>query len=197
MSSTTPPTTSFTLVFGAKAGTKEAIESIFVLYYPLVYSWARKLGLQHTDSEDAAQEVLSQIERRLQSFERNQKKDGQFRVWLWSVTRNLVTDILRKSNKLPATANDGLEAISEPPSSATNETPPKSMLMSTLEVFLDRLGELDQKILHESIANNRSGREIAADLGISEANVYTRKSRAMNKLQAWVQELESDLSKLV
>ncbi|MCA9212904.1 MAG: sigma-70 family RNA polymerase sigma factor [Planctomycetales bacterium] len=197
MSLPTSQTTSFTLVFGAQAGTRDAIEAIFVLYFPLVYSWARKFGLQHTDAEDTAQEVLSQIERRLQSFQRKERKHHQFRTWLWTVTKNHSTDVLRRCGNRPVVSHDALRSIAEPPPSATSESPPQSMQRSTVEVFLGRLGELDRRVLEESIANGRIAKEIADELGISQANVYTRKCRAMRKIQAWVQELESDLSKLV
>src|SRR5688572_20304611 len=56
------------------------------LYTPLLYSWARRLGLQPEDASDLVQDVLTLLVQKLPEFHYDRHK--RFRGWLWTVTLN-------------------------------------------------------------------------------------------------------------
>jgi RNA polymerase sigma-70 factor (ECF subfamily) len=58
---------------------------VFERYYPWVRRFFGRLGYSPQDSEDLAQEVLSQVFSEIGSF----RKDGSFKSWLFAVASNL------------------------------------------------------------------------------------------------------------
>src|SRR5579871_6272699 len=56
------------------------------LYTPLLYHWAKRLGLRPDDATDLVQDVLTALVRELPRFEYD--RGGSFRGWLRVVTIN-------------------------------------------------------------------------------------------------------------
>ena len=64
------------------------------LYGPIIFSYARRKGLQDADAHELLQDVLLQVYKYLPSFEYDQTK-GRFRAWLQTVTKNQVAKFFR------------------------------------------------------------------------------------------------------
>src|SRR5205807_1741058 len=81
-------TTSFSLLHRLRQpGEQDTDWRRFVqLYTPLLFHWARKLGLSTEDAADLAQEVLILLMRKLPEF--NYDPSRSFRGWLHTVTLN-------------------------------------------------------------------------------------------------------------
>ncbi len=73
---------------------QNAWEKFVQLYTPLMFHWARNVGLQQFDAADLVQEVLSIVFRRLPDFQYN--TTGSFRGWLRTVTLNKFREKKRK-----------------------------------------------------------------------------------------------------
>jgi RNA polymerase sigma-70 factor (ECF subfamily) len=56
------------------------------LYTPVLFAWARRLGLQSQDAADLIQEVFAVLVQKLPTFEYDQHKS--FRGWLRTITLN-------------------------------------------------------------------------------------------------------------
>ena len=75
--------------------TDEAAWDRFVrLYTPLIYTWARRAGLQSADAADLVKEVLTTLVRTLPEF--TYQKQQSFRAWLRTVTLNKWRDRCRR-----------------------------------------------------------------------------------------------------
>src|SRR5215469_15738691 len=63
-----------------------AWERFVRLYTPLLFSWARRLGLQESDAENLVQEVFAQLVQTLPRFQYD--PDKSFRAWLHTIMLN-------------------------------------------------------------------------------------------------------------
>src|ERR1043166_5847080 len=63
-----------------------AWDRFVALYSPLLYQWARRIGLESADAADLVQEVFTLLVRKLPDFQYD--PDKTFRGWLWTVTLN-------------------------------------------------------------------------------------------------------------
>src|SRR5439155_3664287 len=80
-------TTSASLLERLRRPTDQAAWARFVqLYTPLLYYWARHLGLQPNDAADLVQDVLTTLVQKLPEFVYDQHRS--FRSWLRTLTLN-------------------------------------------------------------------------------------------------------------
>src|SRR5436190_18016074 len=73
------------------------------LYTPLLYFWARRLGLQDADAADLVQDLLVKLIRTLPAF--NYDRSRSFRGWLRTVLLNHYRTCARRA--VPTTAAAG------------------------------------------------------------------------------------------
>ena len=78
------------------------------LYGPLIYRWARRVGLRDDDAADIGQEVFRTVAGRIDSFQHGHE-GNTFRGWLWQITRNKLGDFFRR-HKDRAHAAGGTDA---------------------------------------------------------------------------------------
>ncbi|MBI2930990.1 MAG: RNA polymerase sigma factor [Planctomycetes bacterium] len=85
-------TTLWPLVESAKAGRREALETLVQSYHPILRTFARARGLEPADADDAAQEVCLQLCRPefLSSIDRNR---GRFRSLLLAIAKHVIAAI--------------------------------------------------------------------------------------------------------
>ena len=74
---------------------REAWQEFHALYAPLLYRYARRRGLSRADAEEARDQCLEVIARKMPAFEYDKEKGG-FKNWLHRVVDNKVVDLLRK-----------------------------------------------------------------------------------------------------
>ena len=77
----------------------EAWERLVLLYSPLIYSWARQVGLRQDEAADLVQDVFVTLLQTLPTFEYDRRKS--FRKWLRTITLNKWRDRRRKEERLP------------------------------------------------------------------------------------------------
>src|SRR5437879_1117603 len=65
---------------------QDAWQRFVKLYTPLLYFWARRLGLQDQDAGDLVQDVLANLVRKMPEF--NYDRDRSFRNWLKTLVLN-------------------------------------------------------------------------------------------------------------
>ena len=94
------------------------------LYGPVVYRWARDMGLQPSDAADVAQEVFGALTTHIARFSHERPRDT-FRGWLWTITRNRVRDHYRAQQD-QARATGGTEAHERLEQLADNPPDPHS-----------------------------------------------------------------------
>src|SRR6186713_479543 len=91
--------TSLSLLARANLNEAEGWRNIVELYSPLVFFWCRKAGLSREDAADILQNVWQSVASHLNKFVR--QRDGAFRGWLWTITRNKLNDHFRRQGDEP------------------------------------------------------------------------------------------------
>ncbi|HUW17871.1 MAG TPA: RNA polymerase sigma factor [Sedimentisphaerales bacterium] len=157
------------LVAACRNGDKSAYADLVRAYSARVFAICLGTLVNAHDAEDVAQQAL------FKGFTDIKKlRDGErFGVWLCQIARNLCIDFVRKKHR----RRDGLSRPIPPDKSEGKDREEE------LEAALARLAEDYRIALLLYYFDGRTTRHMAETLGISEAAVHTRLSRARKKLR--------------
>jgi len=168
-------------------GEAQAWQRFTELYTPLLYYWARRLGMQPPDASDLVQEVFAILIQKLPEFTYDQHKS--FRNWLRTVMFNKWRDQRRRA-KPPIQADSAIFAELEVPDNADwlgEEEYRQNLVRRALQIMRADFQPTTWKACWEYVVRDRPAAEVAEKLGISVGNVYVAKSRVLSRLR---QELE-------
>ena len=76
----------------------EAWSRFVEIYGPLIWSVARRSGLQDADAADVSQEVLRRVAKAMPRFEYDRER-GSFRGWLLTIARHQIRDFFARSDR--------------------------------------------------------------------------------------------------
>src|SRR6187431_2519196 len=100
------PLTRVSLLVQIRSGSNHAAWAEFVkLYGPIIYGFARKRGLQDADAADLMQDVMRSVSGAISRLEYDQKQ-GTFRGWLFTITRNKIFNFLSARRIRPQASGD-------------------------------------------------------------------------------------------
>lgn len=168
------------------------------IYQPLIYSLARRRGLQEADAYDLTQEVLSRVARFIDTWDPDPAR-GSFRGWLATITRNMVVEFFRKNSRLPKTGNrtEIQELLNNQPG-VTNESN-EFDLEHDRQVFAWAAGKIKSQFEHATwqafwltAVAGQTILETANQLNMTRGAVYVARSRVMSRLKKVVQRSEFD-----
>ena len=182
------------LVARCLRGEDEAWEALIKLHNRRVYSLCYRFTSSAEESQDLTQEVFLRVFRNLKSFNAG---TGVFRVWLTSLTRNLLIDHYRRTRKekLVDSIEDRLptlESLSTPeahPEGRTAGREAGEMLRAALAKISPELREA--VILRD--LEELDYREIAAVLRVPDGTVKSRISRGRAELARVLRKLGATL----
>jgi RNA polymerase sigma-70 factor (ECF subfamily) len=171
-------------------GEASAWERFVDLYTPLLFGWARRVGLQETDAADLIQDVFATLIQKMPHFVYDQSKS--FRAWLRSVALNRWRDNRERRGLRPLNGNpDALEDMPAPP-----EADPfweveyrQHLVGRALDVMRAEFEPTTWKACWEFVVHGRPASEVAAELGVSENAVYISKLRVLRRLRRELQGL--------
>lgn len=188
-SETTDPESLSSEVLGqVKARDPGAWERIVKLYGPIIYRWARRAGLQSADSADVVQEVFRAVALYIAEFEAERTAEG-FRGWLWTITRNTLTDHFRKQGGAPTSGDDAFEATvaHEPefpePDDLHSPSPDVAMVHRVLHNVRPDFDDTTWDAFWQMTVLNRTSAETAESLGMSKSAVRQAKYRILKRLR--------------
>jgi RNA polymerase sigma-70 factor (ECF subfamily) len=169
---------------------EEAWREFVRRYGPKVYRWCRCWKLQPADANDVTQNVLLKLVRRMRTFHYDPARS--FRAWLKTLTHHALSDFLKDCRAKGSGVTEPLQ-----------ETAARDSLVQSLQE------EFDQELLEEALARVRlriapkkwaafrltaldglPGKEVAAQLGMKVATVFTAKSKVLRMVQEERRRLE-------
>lgn len=85
------------LAFKMKNGDAGAAEKLFNHFSVLIFRFLMARTLNRALSEDLTQEVFLRVVAHIESFD---DKKGDFSVWIWKITRNILIDYFRAKKEI-------------------------------------------------------------------------------------------------
>lgn len=176
-------TTSISLLQRLREPEAEGAWTRFVsLYTPLLYSWAKRLGLEDVDAADLVQDVFTQMLRELPRF--SYRPGSRFRGWLWTVTRNKYFERIRRKrpSNSPLTDDELVDTcnfVQEIDEADYN----RYVVDRALQIMRSDFEPTTWKACWENVVQGRSAPEVAEELGISANAVHLAKARVLRRLR--------------
>lgn len=152
------------------------------LYTPLLYYWARRLGLQESDAADLVQDVFLLLMRKLPEFSHDRRHS--FRGWLHTVLlnqwranrRRRVPTNAAEADIAALTAVDGVEALGEAEYH-------HYLAQRALRLMQAQFQPATWQACWNQVVEGQSAAEVAAELHISEGAAYVAKCRVLRRLR--------------
>ena len=163
-------------------------DRLIELYTPLLYYWARRVGLQQADAADLVQDVLVVLVRKLPEWDYDPRKS--FRNWLRTITLNRWRESVRRHKGDPV--DPAAPVLAELPApddgNLLGEEEYRTQLVKrALELMRTTFQPATWQACWEVVVNGRPAQEVGRQFGLSLAAVYAAKSRVLRRLR---QELE-------
>lgn len=114
----------WTLICRISDGDEEAMKVLVHRYWPLVFRTSLRIVCDRHEAEDISQEVFIRVWKSAGRFDRN----GSITAWIYRITCNRATDILRKKKIFPSYKKKQDET-----SRADSETSPEERLIASEE----------------------------------------------------------------
>ena len=166
------------------AGDQYAWSRFVRLYTPLLFHWARDIGLQSQDAADLVQEVLTLVFRKLPDFQYDRSKS--FRSWLRTVTINKFREFHRRRRITtePATQSElNQAALVQDAGASWDLSYQFSLFESALQLLEPEFRPKTWQAVRAFVIENRPAAEIAAETGVSVWTIYAAKSRLIVRLR--------------
>ena len=168
------------LVMRAQRGEQDAFRVLVERYQKLVYTLALRMLNVPADAEDAAQEAFLSAWKALPRF----RMDAKFSTWLYRLTVNAATDVLRRRRKEPDSLDDAERPVqaadsTDTPEEAAQRTERRAMVRRAIGA----LSETHRQILLLREVTGLSYEEISAALELSPGTVRSRLARARKELR--------------
>jgi RNA polymerase sigma-70 factor (ECF subfamily) len=166
-----------------QAAGPEAWARFVRLYTPLLFYWARKLGLRDADAADLVQDVFTILVQKLPTFQYDSQKG--FRNWLRTVLLNKWRNSLRRKANAPNAGPEGLSEVADPqdPKELVEAEYRQHLLSHALELMKSEFPVKTWKACWEHVVLGRSAAEVAAELGIVVGTVYVAKARVLSRVR--------------
>ncbi|MDX2146867.1 MAG: sigma-70 family RNA polymerase sigma factor [Planctomycetota bacterium] len=162
-------------------------------YRPILFNFAKRLGLSDVDAADAAQETLAHFAKGYAEG-RYDRGRGRLRQWLIGIAKREIAKARQSSVR--HAASRGESAIVEEPDDATLENAwdveRREFLLREALDELRTTSRADDKTLEAfelTTLRGMGAQEVAQTLGISAHDVYLAKSRCLQKVKEIVQRL--------
>lgn len=175
-------TTPVSLLDRLRQGVDQAAWSRFVdLYSPLVFGWARQVGLQSADAADLAQDVFAVLVQKMPEF--MYQPGGSFRAWLKTVTLNKWRERCRKAAARPENGQP-LPDVPDEISADLWETEYRQQLAGrALALMQQDFEPRTWQACWALAVEGRPAAAVAAELGVSVGTVYAAKCRVLARLR--------------
>ena len=173
------------LIKKCKKGDREAFNVLFSNYQSQVINIAYGMLSNREDAYDATQEVFVRVYKSIESF----KEQSSFTTWLYRITTNVCSDILRKRQKNTnvISINQAMDENKDMDIRDEAPTPEESMELSEKQrVVREAIAELREEyrvVITLCDIEGMSYDEISEILKIPSGTVKSRINRARNALK--------------
>jgi len=153
-------------------------QEFFETYWRLIYSVARRAGLDQFEAEEAVQETVICVVRKISKF-RYDPNIGSFRGWLLTIARWRIADQFRKRQSNQAIDPDA--SLIEQPwfTEAWNQEWENHLLATSLERLKQKTSLSQFQVFECYLIKGWPARKVAKELQVSVGSVYLAKNRLL------------------
>jgi RNA polymerase sigma-70 factor (ECF subfamily) len=181
---------------------QDSWREFFNTYWRLIYSVARKAGLQEDEAQDVVQDTITTVAKEMKNFRYDRSK-GSFKGWLKVITKRRVADSLRRRYRSGARKNVSADAAVVQAGMAQMQVPEAEVIEQLWE------DEWRQRVLEAAIERVKATispaqfqifelfelkqcpiREVTSALNLSRVAVYVACHRVKKMLKSEVRKLE-------
>lgn len=168
-----------------------AWEELDRLYRPFLVARVIGAGIQPTDAEDVAQEVLLVVREKMPNFERNRSsRPGSFRTWLRHVTANCRRTHVRKGTRGRAEGGDDaleqLRNLEDPDSDMSriwDREHQRHRIRHAMQTIRADFAESSWAGFTQVCMEGKPAVEVAAEMGINPSALYSAIGRIKARLE--------------
>ena len=167
-------------------GNEDAFKILIDKYIPSIYNFAVRF-VGHDNASDVSQDVFLKVWKNIRKF--NSGKSS-FKTWIFTITRNTITDSLRKKKSIPFSMLDTEEVSFE--DNIEDETILQMDVLSKLDDkeflnnLLDKLSPNYREVLLLYYTEDMTFSEIGQLLGKPMNTVKSYHHRALNQLKKMI-----------
>jgi len=160
-----------------------AWEQFVQIYTPLLYYWARQLGLQSHDAAELVQEVFLLLVEKLPEFRYDPAKS--FRGWLRTILANKWKNQIRVKGRLTVEKGVSPDEVAIEPSTPEFEAEEyrQYVVNRAMELLRAEFPEMSWKICWALIVAGKSPAEVMREFQVTANTVYLAKSRVLRRLR--------------
>ena len=187
---------------------QESWQVFFDTYWRLIYNTAIKAGLNDAEAQDAVQETILSVSKKLPGFEYDPAK-GSFKGWLLTMTRWRITAQLRR--RRPETGQPGperarptstartatIERLPDPAGSALDalwdEEWERNLLAAAVERVKKKVAPRDFQVFDYYVSQKLPVSQVARALRVNRGQVYLAKHRISRLIKKEITYLRNKL----
>ena len=163
------------LVKLAAQGDKQAMEQLFSLHFKPMFRFVYSMLKNSHEAEDIVSETFLRAFEKIRTF----KFQSSFKVWLYSIAKNLTFDRLRKVNQQVTEWDFERETEKETAQGSTED-------IKKVEKILQNIPEKYAGVLRMRFLLSFTVKETAEALGISLSNAKVIQNRALKKAREFI-----------
>lgn len=190
------PVTRASLLVQIRDGSNHTAWQEFMrLYGPVVYGFARKRGLQDADAADLMQDVMRSVSTAIGRLDYD-RKQGAFRGWLFTITRNKVFNFLSARRIRPRGSGDSstnrlLNSHADDEGEDEWEVEYQRRLAAlAMERVKSEFQENTWRAFWLTAVEGVAAAEAGKQVGLSPGAVYVAKSRVLARLKDEVEQMQ-------
>lgn len=171
-----------------------AWEEFAAIYRPVICRFARKRGLQESDAQDLAQNVLAAVAAAIPDWQPDES-NARFRTWLSRIAFNQTVTIFRR--RRTDRARGSVECVEElcdhqGDITALQVDYQREVFRSLARRVREEVEETTWQAFWMTAVEGCSISDVAESLGRSTGSVYTARSRILRRLRQLAAEFDED-----
>ncbi len=177
----------------------------FETYWKLIYGVARQAGLSDAEAQDAVQETVITVSKKIEQFRYDRKK-GTFKAWLLNIARWRIADQFRKRQPAEMTARTTVDredrrtsTIDKIPDQSTDalqsiwdEEWRKNLMDTAISRVKRQVDPKQFQVFDCYVLQGWSPRQVARELKVTQGGVYLAKHRIGALIRREIRRLEKE-----
>ena len=187
---------------------QESWKEFFDTYWKMLYSVAKRSGLNDSEAQDIVQEAILAVANKMPNF-RYDPEIGSFKSWLMLIVRRRIIDFFRKVGRQPLRYQPNQESASQIGETGTMEQIPdpegnqidriyeeeweQQIFRAALERIKQRVDYEDYQVFDCYAIKGWPPEQVAQTLNVTMSFVYNAKYRLTKLLKEEVHRLEQKM----